>query len=358
MTDTTNANDAPNCSLPDVPARELPDDISPHREHLIRELEKKWVNGTKLRYYYFREGENSTDDVEAQIEKVDEAFDRWREVNIGIEFEEIDSIDEAEVRIGFKQGEGAWSYVGRDVLEYPGQHERTMNFGWDLTTDPRGGGVDTPIHEIGHTLGFPHEHQNPLAGINWNEREVYEYFSGSPNFWSTAQIQRNILNQFMAENIEGSDWDPNSIMHYSFLAPLIEGPEPYNEQGISPEDGLSEVDKDRAKTFYPATYGGRLPVLEPLKSQRLTLGPGEQRDFAVEPEATRDYTIQTFGHSDAVLVLFEDQDGDLKYVAGDDDSGTERNTRITRRLYAGRRYVVRVRIYLNWGTTDTAVMLW
>ena len=358
MKDEKNAEPAPNCSLPDVPARQLPDDISPYREQLIRELEKKWVNGTKLRYYYFRDGENSTDDVESQIEKVEAAFDLWREVDIGIEFEEIDSIDEGQVRIGFKQGDGSWSYLGRDILEYPGQHERTMNFGWDLTQDTRGGGVDTPIHEIGHTLGFPHEHQNPLAGIDWNEQEVHEYFTGPPNNWSTAQIKRNILDKFLTENIEGSNWDPNSIMHYSFFAALIDGPEPYNEQGITPEGGLSRVDKDRAKTFYPAQYGGDLTILEPYKSQSLSLGPAEQRNFAVEPDATRDYTIQTFGYSDTVMVLFEDQDGDPKYVDGDDDSGTDQNAKITRRLYGGRRYVLRVRLYLNWGSGDTAVMLW
>lgn len=360
MQDEKNAESAPNCSLPEVPVHQLPDDISPGREELIRTLEKIWLNGTKLPYYYFRDGENSTDDVESQIEKVEAAFDLWRELNIGIEFEEVDSIDKARrgLRIGFKQGDGCWSYLGRDILEYPGKQERTMNFGWDLTQDPRGGGVDTPIHEIGHTLGFPHEHQNPLAGIDWNEEAVYEYYTGPPNNWDTAKIHHNVLNKYTIENIEGSDWDPNSIMHYGFSAALIDAPEPYNEQGINPEDGLSEVDKERAKTFYPPQHGGDLTILEPLKSQRLSLGPAEQRDFAIEPDATRDYTIQTFGDSDTVMVLFEDQDGDLKYIDGDDDSGTEQNNKITCRLYAGRRYVLSVRLYLNWGTADTAVMLW
>jgi hypothetical protein len=348
----------PNCTLPDVPIRQLPDDISPHREYLIRTLEKKWVNGTKLQYYYFRDGENSTDDVETQIEKVEAAFDAWKEEDIGIEFQETDSIDEAEVRIGFKRGDGSWSYLGRDVLQVPGQYERTMNFGWDLTQDPRGDGVDTPIHEIGHTLGFPHEHQNPLAGIDWNEQAVYDYFMGPPNSWTTAQVERNVLDKFPVESIEGSEWDANSIMHYAFHAALIDGPDPYDELGISPEDGLSVIDGDRARKFYPGEDDYEFPVLEPFESQIMSLGPGEQRNFTIEPDATRDYTIQTFGYSDTVMVLFEEYDDELKYVKGDDDSGTNRNARITRRLYAGRRYVLRVRLYYNWGSADTAVMLW
>ena len=54
---------------------------------------------------------------------------------------------------------------GRDVLNTRSPQERTMNFGWALTTAY---GHDTALHEIGHTLGLEHEHQNPNAGISWN----------------------------------------------------------------------------------------------------------------------------------------------------------------------------------------------
>ena len=93
-----------------------------------------------------------------------------------------------------------------------------MNFGWDLTEDPRGGGVDTPVHEIGHTLGFPHEHQNPFSGIVWDEEAVYQRFAGSPNFWSRQQTFHNVLRKLSSAEVEGSDWDPNSVMHYGFWA--------------------------------------------------------------------------------------------------------------------------------------------
>ena len=105
----------------------------------------------------------------------------WADLGIGIEFVPVDNIADAEIRIGFLQGDGAWSYVGRDVLTFPGQQERTMNFGWDLTRDPRHEFV--AVHEIGHTLGFPHEHQNPFSGIVWDEEAVYSTFGGPPNNW-------------------------------------------------------------------------------------------------------------------------------------------------------------------------------
>ncbi|MEG4593619.1 hypothetical protein QUA86_14705 [Microcoleus sp. F6_B6] len=45
------------------------------------------------------------------------------------------------------------------------------------------------------------------------------------------------------------------------------------------------------------------------------------------------------------MVLFEDRSVDLKYVAGDDDSGTDLNAQINVRLDRGRRYVLRIRLY-------------
>ena len=94
---------------------------------------------------------------------------------MGIQFEEVFAISEAEIRIGFLQSGRTWSYVGRDVIDIPGQTECTMNFGWRIAGDSRR--VDVPVHEIGHTLGSPHEHQNPFAGILWDETAVYAHFA-------------------------------------------------------------------------------------------------------------------------------------------------------------------------------------
>src|SRR5512134_1664886 len=44
------------CSVPQVPERVLGANVSPARESLIRYIEKKWVNGTKLHYYFFPSG--------------------------------------------------------------------------------------------------------------------------------------------------------------------------------------------------------------------------------------------------------------------------------------------------------------
>ena len=44
------------CSLVKVPDRTFAPEVSQFREELIRYIGKKWVNGTKLKYYFFEDG--------------------------------------------------------------------------------------------------------------------------------------------------------------------------------------------------------------------------------------------------------------------------------------------------------------
>ena len=223
------------CALPEVPERVFGPEVSMHRARLIRYLNRKWVNGTTLRYYFFTNGPWAG--PAGELDLVRDGFGVWEDVGIGLKFEEVTNIDDAEVRIGFLPGDGAWSYVGRDIIDIPGQQERTMNFGWPIATDTRG--VDVAVHEIGHTLAFPHEHQNPFSGIVWDEQAVYAYFGGPPNNWPPAQTLHNVLRKLPAAAVEGSAWDPDSIMHYGFPAGLILQP-PEHRGGITPALGLSD----------------------------------------------------------------------------------------------------------------------
>lgn len=340
------------CSLPQVPPREFGPEISRDRARLIILSDKKWVNGTKLRYHFMENAPFAGGNDQKAI--VREGFEVWKNIGIGIEFEEVRDISEAEIRIGFQRGDGAWSYVGRDVIDIPGQNERTMNFGWDLNTDPRR--EDVAVHEIGHTLGFPHEHQNPFAGIVWDEPAVYSYFGGAPNRWDRETTFYNILRKLPPGEVQGSVWDPDSIMHYGFPAGLITQPAQYHN-GLTPAGGLSQLDIDQAHLFYPPLDPPNDPDLKVGKSEPLALTPAGQKNFVIKPTATRRYTIQTLGQSDTVMVLFEDVNGDLKFMAGDDDSGTDLNSRIAVRLIQGRRYVLRVRLYSNLASGVASVVM-
>jgi hypothetical protein len=146
-------------------------------------------------------------------------------------------------------------------------------------------------------------------------------------------------------------------MHYEFVAGLIQSPAEY-KIGLTPAPGLSEKDKDWVQSFYPPMDTAPELELKPFDSQRLLIAAGEQVNFTIRPRYTGNYTIQTFGRSDTVMVLFEDIDGVPRYLAGDDDSGSARNARLYVRLYRGQEYILRVRLYYSFISGQTAVFMW
>jgi len=147
-------------------------------------------------------------------------------------------------------------------------------------------------------------------------------------------------------------------MHYSFEPGLISKPEKYARNGLNPELGLSKVDVKEAKSLYPALGKMPDPELVALESRRLKLKPGQQANFTIKTTRTRNYTIQTFGASDSVMVLFEKIGDEPQYVDGDDDSTYGHNARIEAKLYRGREYILRARLYYAEAGGEMAVFMW
>jgi hypothetical protein len=145
-------------------------------------------------------------------------------------------------------------------------------------------------------------------------------------------------------------------MHYPFEAGLIDVPAVFQTQPLIPAGGLSAVDIQQSLALYPGTMATQR--LNPFASTSLSLAPGQQVDFEIVPELSREYTISTFGALDTVMVLFEQLNGIDHFVAGDDDGGTERNARIVQRLLRGHQYRLSVRLYHADVQGEGAVMVW
>lgn len=352
------------CNLPKVKQRIFDPKVSLTRERLIIISGNKWMCGTQLKYYFFDDESDGEyviysdgskkwitwKGTNGEKEIVREAFNIWKSQSIGLDFIETNDLYDAEIRIGFMRGDGSWSYLGRNILKEP-QNQRTMNFGWNIADE-----IDTALHEIGHTLGFPHAHQNPKAGIVWNKEEVYNTLRGAPNYWDKKTIDHNIINKLPVNAIIGSEWDPNSIMQYQFEAGLIKKPEIY-QIGLIPNPGLSPKDIQMVKFFYPKISENDFEELEVSKSVVLNLENSQQKNFFFKPKASRKYNIKTFGEMDAVMVLFKKEDnGQLRYLSGDDDSGEDKNASIEHKLLKGEEYVISIRQYYNSGHSSPIII--
>lgn len=335
------------------PVPRLPPEVAadPRRSAAILSTQSKWMNGTMLHYCFF--GGNSHYAVpKKQADAVREAFAKWKAIGIGLQFQEVNQLSEAEVRIGYSTADGSSaSAVGRDVLSVP-LSEPTTVYGWDLTTQY---GSGTALHELGHVFGMEHEHQNPFAGIKWHEQAVYDALAQPPNSWDHETTYHNILEKLTSQQVQGSTWDPDSIMEYEFEPGLIDEPERYDVNGLTPPGTLSAADKEWVRKWYPP-MAAALPTLQPFQAAAVEIAAGQQIDYSIKPTQSRKYKIETKGASDTLLVLFEDINGQPRFLAGDDDSGEDRNASIIYKLFSGRNYIARLRLYYPGQSGVTSLM--
>ena len=317
----------------------LPRDFyRPHRalalddpKRAIIVIAKMWPNGATLRVRFM----GGTPEQKALAR---EQAGWWSEyANLSFNFNDAAN---AEIRISFDTTDGAWSYVGTDSLSIP-KNQATMNLGF------QDGG--TSSHEFGHAIGLGHEHQNPAGGIEWNEDVVIRDLGGPPNFWTPEQTRHNVIRKYSVDQINGTEFDPNSIMLYAF-------PGSWTKSGHSTHanEVLSAVDRafiasglayPRDKVPEPVD----LPVIDTSGTSASIGSPGEEDIFKFTATTGDRYTIETGGQTDVVMKLFGP--GKLTdLIAEDDDGGVGRNSKIVADLSPGE-YFVQIRHYNTSGGT-------
>ena len=297
------------------------------RTRAISPIGKTWMNGSTLRVRF-------NGGTAAEQARTREQAAWWAAVaNLKFDF---NNAPDAEIRITFDPNDGAWSYIGTDCRSIP-LNEATMNLGF------LDGG--TAAHEFGHAIGLAHEHQNPAGGIQWNETVVIQEMAKSPNFWDEQKTRHNILRKYGADQVNGTAFDPASIMLYFFPSTWT-----LNGIGTRANEVLSKMDKEfiAGARMYPKT-GNVVSTAVPLKinATRRTAASigkfGEEDLFTFTAPADGHYVIDTRGPTDVVMKLFG-PDSETALVAEDDDSGVATNARIAAGLVAGQ-YWAQVRHY-------------
>lgn len=148
-----------------------------------------------------------------------------------------------DIRISCKQG-GSWSYIGTDALTIP-KNQATMNYGWLTPQTGEDEFSRVIVHEFGHALGAIHEHQHPGVGIPWDKPKVYAYYARQG--WDQAQVDINIFGKYSFDQLNLTEYDRLSIMHYAVPNELTIG-----DYEVGWNTVMSANDKVLAKRVYPA----------------------------------------------------------------------------------------------------------
>jgi len=202
---------------------------------------KYWLNGDTIEYYLDGGSNVQHEAIRSVLQEV-MSF-------TGLKFQQSDR-SSSDIRIGFVEGGGSWSYVGTDAMLVP-IDENTMNIGWHDSS------LGVYRHEISHAIAMAHEHQSPSKGINWDKEAVYEDLGGSPNFWDKATIDYNVLDLEDRDSTNFTEFDPKSVMLYEFPAKwTLDG------EGTQGNSTFSETDIAHLSQLYPKTATEPLDILK------------------------------------------------------------------------------------------------
>lgn len=307
--------------------RILPKDLMrPHRRERrpdgadrgISPIDKAWMNGSRLTVAFLG-------GTPAQQATAREQAGWWEQAcNISFDFGQHLAAD---VRVAFDAGDGAWSYVGTDNKSIP-TNQPTMNLGF------LDGG--TAAHEFGHAIALAHEHSNPRGGIQWNEPVVIAALAGPPNFWDEEKVRHNVFRKYELDQIKGTEFDPDSIMLYSFPASWTLG-------GVATHANPVVSSLDKAFVAGASMYPRSGPVIEDAttidvdgpKVEGSLATAGEEDLYVFDVDTDGVHEVTTRGSTDLYLKLYG-PDSTTALIGEDDDAGYGLNPRIRTALSAGR----------------------
>jgi len=218
----------------------------------------------------------------------------------------------ADIRVSFDQT-GYYSLVGNDsinrTITKPGEESLNLEgFDQERPNDWKG----VALHEFGHSIGFEHEHQSPLAPCDFrfdddpgyvpttdsfgqyipdsqNRRPgLYTVLGGPPNNWPREVVDFNLKQLPESHAYEVGPFDKDSIMKYFFPDWMFVSSANSHCYTGAENLVLSDGDKQGAAKVYPrapesirAVSALRAQALEGAANVR-SLPPAAQQHFREE----------------------------------------------------------------------------
>ncbi|HEV3315692.1 MAG TPA: M12 family metallopeptidase [Candidatus Angelobacter sp.] len=211
--------------------------FQPTAEHLAVVTTKYWhVGGVHLTIGFL---DNPPADLRRHIV---EHMNAWAKT-ANVKFVEGDK--NSQVRIARQAGDGYWSYVGTDILSIAAD-QPTMNLDSFTMQTPESEFVRVVRHEIGHTMGFPHEHMRGELVAQIDPAKAITFF-GQTQGWDEQTVRAQVLTPIEDSSLLGTAHaDPNSIMCYQIPGAITKDGQPI----VGGED-IDDLDYQFAAQIYP-----------------------------------------------------------------------------------------------------------
>lgn len=161
------------------------------------------------------------------------------------------------VRVGFKRGDGHWSYLGTDLLGIPAG-ERTMNL--ELSMRDSDEEFERVVdHEFGHTIGCPHEHMRSELVARIDVRKAERYFLKTQG-WDSRTVREQVLTPVSEKSLFGTEHaDEESIMCYQLPGEITIDGKP-----IKGGDRINANDAAFIASIYPKTSAPPIVLPPPV----------------------------------------------------------------------------------------------
>lgn len=221
-------------------------------EHLALVTSKWWgANGVKLTVGFL---DNPPADLRGRLLGHMNAWAKSAQV----EFRDTGGRD-GQVRIARNQGDGYWSYLGTDILQIPA-NEPTMNLDSFAMDTPDSEFYRVVRHEVGHTLGWPHEHLRAELVARIDPAKAKAYFLRMDG-WDAQTVEQQVLTPLDPGDLTATAGaDVLSIMCYQLPGEIMVDGHP-----LPGGDDIDTMDYDFAAKIYPRQDGPPLPP-QPIPS--------------------------------------------------------------------------------------------